>query len=260
MVTAATLLKHVRAQTARARELDLDLPRGTLVVAPYEYGEANYRRFLEQAQPRDPGSLVLVGLNPGPYGAVLTGIPWTDIETANARYGTTLSGHGLCPPELAPHYGKGQIFARKYEESCRRVYGFGDLAYGDGKAFFRDALVVNGWPLYAMNPRLKDANVTPGHLSGRDQAAIRGVTVDTLQGFDRVLRFRGALAFGKFAERVLSEAFPADFPVVRVKHPGRSGMTREAWAVALREEMADAGLLTGSQAPPAPKGPPASRA
>lgn len=243
MVSAATLLKHVRAQTARARELALDLPRGTHVVAPYEYGEANYRRFLAQAQPRDAGCLVLVGLNPGPYGAVLTGIPWTDVETANARYGTSLEATGLCPPELAPFYGKGRLFARSFEESCRRVYAFGDLAYGDATAFFRDALVVNGWPLYAMNPRLPDANVTPGHLSGRDQAAIREVTVEALHGFDRLLRFRGALAFGKFAERVLAEAFPSDLPVVRVKHPGRSGLTREAWASVLEAQMRDAGLI-----------------
>ncbi|HWG90928.1 MAG TPA: hypothetical protein VNZ52_08800 [Candidatus Thermoplasmatota archaeon] len=243
MVSPTTLLKHVRVHTERALALDLNLPKGTLVVAPYRYGEANYRRFLEMAQPREPGCLALVGLNPGAYGATLTGIPWTDIPTANERYGLHLEGLGLCPPELAPHYGRGKAFSRTFEESSRRVYGFGDRIYGDALAFFCDALVVNGWPLFAMNPKLDEPNVTPGHLDGASQRAIRELAAETLQGFDQRLRFRGALAFGAFAQKVLGEAMPADFPVVAVKHPGRSGLTREAWADVLADQMREAGLL-----------------
>ncbi len=108
----------------------IELPPGFEWLFPYNQPEtmaalsAFYQKYYADAQPRH----FLFGINPGRFGAGVTGVPFTD------------------PVRLEAECGIENPFAKKQELSSQFVWMF-IRAYGGGQAFCRDFYITSISPL-----------------------------------------------------------------------------------------------------------------
>lgn len=125
-----TFAEHVIDFTRRLRPPDIALPEGFEWLFPYDNPEtmraltAFYERFYGDPQPR----VFMFGINPGRFGAGITGVPFTD------------------PVRLATACGIDNNFQKKAELSSVFVWQFIE-AYGGGAAFCRDFYITSLSPL-----------------------------------------------------------------------------------------------------------------
>ena len=106
------------------------LPDGVELLFPYDNPETMaamrlfYSRYYSDARPR----IFVFGINPGRFGAGITGVPFTD------------------PIRLAEDCGIGNAFQKKAELSSQFVYEVVH-AYGGPEAFYRDIYITSVCPL-----------------------------------------------------------------------------------------------------------------
>jgi uracil-DNA glycosylase len=125
-----TFAEQVIAFTRALRPPDIALPQGFEWLFPYDNAETMrllttfYEKYYADSQPRN----FIFGINPGRFGAGLTGVPFTDpIRLAN-----------LCGIENG--------FQKKPELSSVFVWQFIN-AYGGAEAFCRDFYITSLSPL-----------------------------------------------------------------------------------------------------------------
>lgn len=148
--------------------------------------EAFVRRYL--ALTKRP--IVALAMNPGKYGAVQTGIPFTDV--ARAR-------------ELLPEYD--QIRPRRTdlprpgrEQSGRRVYAWGLRRFGSYGAMFRGFVVLVTCPLAVLDWNgTRAVNVPLPKLPRKDRQFIVGMIHRRLPRLLNAVAPRGVLLLGTWA-------------------------------------------------------------
>ncbi len=121
---------HVIAFTRNLRAPDIALPPGFAWLFPYEQAETMrvlslfYQKFYADEQPRT----FLFGINPGRFGAGITGVPFTD------------------PVRLETECGIANDFPKKQELSAQFVWQFIGV-YGGPAAFCRNFYITSLSPL-----------------------------------------------------------------------------------------------------------------
>lgn len=86
MVRIEPLIAAVRAQAQAADGLlgQLELPAGARAVNVHSYALPAYEAFLHRFYSDPRPRVVALSMNPGPFGAVQTGIPFTDLTMARS--------------------------------------------------------------------------------------------------------------------------------------------------------------------------------
>ena len=225
---------------------------GWKVWNPGRYGERWHASF-RRTYPLRPRPILILGLNPGPYGMAQTGIPFTDIKRLRERLPAAagailrragrLEIPGLAPRSLRPFLG------RTFESSSVRVYRFLDLGWGSAEEGWRHVAVANPCTLLFMDGTGK--NRTPADLAsaggrggrGRDAAHEIRETCDRLRRATareamEAVHPRGVILLGKDVGKALGEqvveALGAS-AVVTWEHPARA--VPEKWAQGLLAEI-----------------------
>jgi single-strand selective monofunctional uracil DNA glycosylase len=230
---------------------------GWKIWNPGSYGQRWHRLFRE-IYPLQRPTLLLFGLNPGPYGMAQTGIPFTDIKRltshlpslarALAARGERIQLPGLAPRSLRPFLG------RSFESSSVRVYRFLDMGWGNAETGWRHVGVANACPLLFVDQ--DGVNCTPADLFGavarnlRDRKEARRLAercdrLRRLAALDAVqaLSPSGVVMLGKDTQRVLApemEKLFAAGSIVRWEHPARA--VPDLWAAGLLKEVMREGL------------------
>ncbi len=125
-----TFADQVIAFTRSLRPPDIPLPAGFAWLFPYDEPAtvsaltAFYQKYYADAGPR----VFVFGINPGRFGAGVTGVPFTD------------------PIRLETECGIANDFAKKAELSSQFIWQF-IHAYGGGTAFCRDFYITSLSPL-----------------------------------------------------------------------------------------------------------------
>jgi len=200
----------IRRRVARETGIDVHLP--------YDYAWDVHERWLRHYQPREKGSLLFVALNPGPYGATQTGVPFTDVRTARSRLpklGFDEEIPGRAPKSLR------DLLVLTYERSSLCVYTMIDHGWGGPEAFGADVCVFPYSPLLYVDRDRKPWNVTPEEARLRRRADLEEAFRANVRGLLDILAPRGAVAVGRHAGERLPAALPDGFPVVEVRHPAR---------------------------------------
>jgi single-strand selective monofunctional uracil DNA glycosylase len=87
-----SLVSVSRKLSARVARLKFD-PPVTHVYNPLEYARAAHERYLERFG-TPPKEVVLVGMNPGPFGMAQTGVPFGDVKMVRDWMGISLPVKG----------------------------------------------------------------------------------------------------------------------------------------------------------------------
>jgi single-strand selective monofunctional uracil DNA glycosylase len=194
------------------------------VYNPLEYAWDLHRAYLERygtGQPR----VLLVGMNPGPFGMAQTGVPFGDATMV--RDWLTIQGSVGRPARVHPKRPVEGLACRRREVSGQRLWGWARAAFDTPERFFARFFVANYCPLCFLEA--SGRNRTPDRLPAAERAPL-------FAACDRALR------------RTVERLGPAT-----VVGLGRFATNRAAAA------LGDMGLACGSVPHPSPANPAANR-
>jgi len=169
-------LVHVsRALSLAISKLDFGAPV-THVYNPLQYAKRPHEIYLSRFGGA-PKEVVMVGMNPGPFGMGQTGVPFGDVGFVRGWMGIEAAVDR--PPDEHPKRPVLGFDCERSEVSGSRLWGWAQERFGAPERFFSRFFVLNYCPLLFMESTGR--NRTPDKLSADERAAL-------LPACDRALR------------------------------------------------------------------------
>ena len=215
-------------------------PPVTHVYNPLRYAWAPYRRYLERFG-STRGRVVLVGMNPGPFGMAQTGVPFGDVAMVRDWMGTT--GVVGRPPREHPQRPVRGFDCPRSEVSGTRLWGWAARRFGGAEEFFARFLVLNYCPLAFLEE--SGRNRTPDALPAAERAALYAACDPALRAAVEALQPRAVVGVGRFAaDRAAAATAGLDVPLGTILHPSPAnpGANRE-WEPTVERQLAKLGLM-----------------
>lgn len=261
---------RISALSATAQALSAELaaaiprfaPPVTHVYDPTRYAWPVHEAYL-RAYGGAPGRIVLVGMNPGPFGMAQTGVPFGEVGAVRDWMGLT-GAIGRPDPEHPKRPVRGFDEPRT-EVSGERLWGWAKARYGAADAFFARWFVVNWCPLCFLEG--SGRNRTPDKLRPDERRAVYAACDRALRDTLVALAPSRVVGVGALAAQRASVALAGpgglDVPVGRVLHPSpASPAANGGWAALAEAELAAQGISLDADPAPArttPRTPPRSR-
>lgn len=210
-------------------------PPVTHVYNPLEYARRPHEAYLTKYG-NGRRRLLLVGMNPGPFGMAQTGVPFGDVASVRDFLGIE---EPVRPPSSQhPKRPITGFDCPRPEISGTRLWGWIRDRFGSPDAFFRDAFVANYCPLVFMEE--SGRNRTPDKLPAEQRLRLFACCDDALREIVVLLEPEVVIGIGGFAEGRAREALQnCDVTIGGMLHPSpASPLANRNWA-----EQADAALL-----------------
>ena len=200
-----------------AREVDrLEFgPPVAQVYNPLIYACGAHDAYLRSAGAAT-GRVLLLGMNPGPWGMTQTGVPFG--EVAHVRDWLGIAGGVEPPADQHPARPVSGFACERSEVSGRRVWGWAKRRFGTPAAFFERFLIWNYCPLAFLAG--SGANLTPDRLPAREKAPLFAACDLALRRAVEALEPRLVVGIGVFAEGRSRRALAGlDLAIGRMLHP-----------------------------------------
>jgi single-strand selective monofunctional uracil DNA glycosylase len=214
-------------------------PPVAYVYNPLEYAWAPYCEYLERYGAGRP-SVLLVGMNPGPFGMVQTGVPFGDATLVREWFGIE-SPVGR-PTRAHPKRPVAGLACQRREVSGQRLWGWARATFGTPERFFARFFVANYCPLAFVEA--SGRNRTPDKLPRGERAPLFAACDRALQATVAVLRPEHVVGIGRFAADRAAEALRG-MPVKlgTVPHPSpASPAANRGWDEQMRRALAALGV------------------
>ena len=211
------------------------------VYQPLDYAWTPHETYLR----RFGGSrkkVVLVGMNPGPFGMTQTGVPFGEIAAVR-------DWMGICEPVGKPEreHPKRPVVGfdcPNSEVSGRRLWGLFAQRFGKAEAFFKEHFVANYCPLVFIEA--SGRNFTPDKLPAAETVALEKACDAHLRAVIAALEPEWVIGVGAFAEERAvraKEAMGGSFKTGRVLHPSpASPAANRDWAGAATKQLVKLGV------------------
>lgn len=208
------------------REFKCD-PPVTHVYNPLEYAWAAHAAYLRKFG-NSTKRVVFLGMNPGPFGMVQTGVPFGEIAAVRdwMRIQQAIQKPSLEHP-CRPIEG---FDCRRSEVSGLRLWGLFAARFGTAKKFFSQHFVANYCPLAFLEE--SGRNRTPDKLPSAKTEKLYAACDRHLEEVIATLRPEWVIGIGGFAEG-RARATLSDLPVQigRIHHPSpASPASNRDWA------------------------------
>ncbi len=218
------------------------------VYAPLQYAWAPYEAYVTRYGATRK-RVVLLGMNPGPFGMMQTGVPFGEVAAVR-------DWMGLIAPVERPacEHPKRRIegFGCPYSEvSGRRLWGWAALRFGTAEAFFGEWFVLNYCPLAFLEE--SGRNFTPDKLPAAHRRAVTDACDRHLVAALAALQPEWAIGVGGFAERCLRVVLESDrvdsamarrTKVAQILHPSpASPAANRGWIEAVDRKLGQLGVV-----------------
>lgn len=211
------------------------------VYRPLEYAWAPHREYLRRFGGGGRRVLML-GMNPGPWGMAQTGVPFGEVAAVRDWMGIEAAVGK--PDDEHPKRPVEGFSCPRSEVSGRRLWGLFAERFKTPEAFFGDHFVANYCPLVWM--RDTGANLTPDKLPAAEMVPVEEACLEHLAGVIGALRPEFLIGIGAYAEGKLSQAaelLGSDAVVGRVLHPSpASPAANRGWAEAATRQLEGLGV------------------
>lgn len=215
-------------------------PPVTHVYNPARYAAAPLHEYLRRYG-AGGCEILMVGMNPGPFGMAQTGVPFGD--TGMVRGWLGISGEVGRPPQEHSSRPVLGFACPRGEVSGRRLWGWARSRYGTPEQFFARFFVWNYCPLCFLEE--SGRNRTPDKLPRSEREALFAVCDAALRAMAGALSPRLVLGIGRFAEARCREALAGEaYAFGAVPHPSPANpRSNQGW-----DRLADAALeMTGDR-------------
>lgn len=208
------------------------------VYNPLDYAWDVHRRWLERYG-RGRKEVLLVGMNPGPFGMVQTGVPFGEIAAVRDWMGIEATVEK--PATENPKRPIEGFACTRSEVSGRRLWGLFAERFGTAEAFFTDHFVANYCPLAFFD---HGRNLTPDKLPAAETAPLEAACDAHLRALVEALQPEWLIGVGGFAEARAAEALRGyDVRIGRVLHPSpASPAANRGWAAAAEKQLLALGV------------------
>jgi single-strand selective monofunctional uracil DNA glycosylase len=193
----------------------LDFPSIPYVYNPLVYARAPHEAYLERWGSKRPREVLMIGMNPGPFGMAQTGVPFGDVAMVRDFVGIT--GEVGKPPREHPARAIAGFDCHRSEVSGTRFWGWARDRFGTAERFFDRVFVANWCPLVFMDE--SGRNRTPDRLPRAERAQLYRVCNDAFARVVEVLRPTLVVGVGGFAEKRAREAVGPAARIGCILHP-----------------------------------------
>jgi single-strand selective monofunctional uracil DNA glycosylase len=171
-------------------------PPVAFVYNPLDYARDGYAAYATRFG-TTPKEVLLVGMNPGPFGMAQTGVPFGEVASVRDWL-------GICTPIGKPalEHPKRPVAGfdcHRAEVSGQRLWGWARRRFGSPDAFFERFFIANYCPLLFLES--SGRNLPLDKLASDEQRAIAMHCDEALRETVRQLAPQCVLGIGRFAER-----------------------------------------------------------
>ena len=171
------------------------------IYNPLDYAWDMHRTFLERYV-HQGAPVLMLGMNPGPFGMMQTGVPFGEINAVRNYLCLDLP---VGKPQLE-HPGRpvlGMATTRS-EGSGKRLWGLVSSRWPDPEGFFAIHSMFNYCPLGFLDAGPTAKNFTPDHLPKEERKALESVCDSYLRDVISMIGPRALIGIGKYAEEKLA--------------------------------------------------------
>ena len=211
----------------------------THVYNPLSYAAEPYADYVRTwgAGKRE---VLLVGMNPGPFGMAQTGIPFGDVAMVRDFIG--VSGRVGKPPSEHPKRRVEGFACTRSEVSGSRLWGWARNRFGTPERFFERFFVVNYCPLMFLEE--SGRNRTPDKLPASEREPLLEACDGALVEVVHALEPKWVIGVGAFAEQRARVALAGgSLQIGTILHPSpASPAANRGWAALAENQLRTLGI------------------
>ena len=214
-------------------------PPVTHVYNPLEYAYEPFRLYLRQFG-LPPKEVVLVGMNPGPWGMAQTGIPFGEIQAVQQWMG--IEAPVYTPKSEHPKRPIEGFGCSRSEVSGRRLWGWAQKKFKSPERFFSRFFVANYCPLQFIEDGGR--NRTPNRLRASERKPLLDICDRALRLSIQWLEPKYVIGVGKFAaERARTALFDQQVIIGAITHPSPANpKANRGWEQIISKEFSEIGV------------------
>jgi single-strand selective monofunctional uracil DNA glycosylase len=216
-------------------------PPVTHVYNPLDYARASHEAYLAKSGTA-PKRVVFLGMNPGPFGMVQTGVPFGEIAAVRDWLG--IHAPVRKPAREHPKRPVEGFACERSEVSGRRLWGLFAERFGNAEQFFRDHFVANYCPLAFLED--SGRNRTPEQLPARELEPLFAACDRHLQRLLEILQPEWVVGIGQFAAARATDVLHASGLATRagqILHPSPARpAANRGWAAAATRQLNELGV------------------
>jgi single-strand selective monofunctional uracil DNA glycosylase len=209
------------------------------VYDPLDYAWEPHREYLERYGRGRP-TVLLVGMNPGPFGMAQTGVPFGDVEMVRDWLG--IAGAVRQPKRAHPKRPVLGFACARREVSGQRLWGWARDTFETPERFFARFFVANYCPLAFMEE--SGRNFTPDKLPSSEREPLFAACDRALAALVHSLAPQFVVGIGKFAAQRAAHALPGSKVTIgSVPHPSpASPIANRGWAAQMSRALEEIGV------------------
>lgn len=213
-------------------------PPVAYVYDPLTYARRPHEAYLERYG-NAPKEVVLLGMNPGPFGMAQTGVPFGDPSMVREWLG--IEGPVGKPPREHEKRLVLGFASTRTEVSGTRLWGWARDRFGTPARFFARFFVVNYCPLVFMEESCK--NRVPEKLPASEREPLFAACDRALADTFHALSPKVVIGVGKFAEDRARAVLGDAVRVGRILHPSpASPLANAGWAESVDAQLRELGV------------------
>ena len=240
MGVSADLISTGRVLADELRPLDFSDPVSHTYLT-VDYAREGYEGYLRKFG-NSKKKVLMLGMNPGPFGMAQTGVPFGEITAVRDWMG--LNPKIGKPDDEHPKRKIVGMECPKSEVSGRRLWGLFSERFPKAEDFFEGHLVINFCPLVWMKD--SGANLTPDKIKSSEMTAVDTACHRHLRRLIEILEPEYLIGVGAYAEKKMLAAkdeLGVDAKVGKILHPSpASPAANRGWAEAAEGQLGELGI------------------
>ena len=219
---------------------ELIFQKDLTIYNPIEYAAKSHEFYLKKyGQPKK--KILFMGMNPGPWGMVQTGVPFGAVGSVKdfLKINQTIN----MPKNQHPKRPVEGFSCKRQEVSGSRLWSWVEEEWGTPDNFFSDCFVHNYCPLAFFD--LGGKNFTPEKLNIVERIALEDICDNFLSKIVDFFDCEWIIGIGNYAESKAKRVFEKqDVKVGKILHPSpASPLANKGWAGFVKAQMISYGLI-----------------